>query len=224
MPDTSDGDMQCLLDEIRQQVRDTGNFTGRQALDERVIAALCKVPRHAFVPTELRECAYLNQPLPIGYEQTISQPYIVALMTDLIRPQAKDVVLEVGTGSGYQAAVLAELVQQVYSVEIVEELAAAARQRLLNQGYQNVEIRSGNGHFGWPEHAPYDAIIVTAAATEIPPRLIEQLRPGGRLVMPIGGRIYGQELVLAVTDEQGRMIKKGGLRVAFVPMIGSPEE
>ena len=219
-----DWDLQCLLNEIRQQVRETSEYTGRRALDARVMAALQKVPRHAFVPDQLQDSAYINDPLPIGYGQTISQPYIVAVMTDLIRPQADDVLLEVGTGSGYQAAILAELVQQVYSIEMVDELAEAARERLRNLGYRNVEVRSGNGHFGWPEHAPYDAIAVTAAATEIPHRLIEQLKPGGRLVMPVGARYFGQELVLVHKDEQGRIEKKSGLPVAFVPLIGSPED
>lgn len=213
-----------LLDEIRQEVRDTRRLTGRAALDGRVMAALRKVPRHLFVPKALEDCAYLNDPLPIGHGQTISQPYIVALMTDLIQPQADHVVLEIGTGSGYQTAVLAELVRQVYSLEVVDELADAARERLQRMGYENVEVRSGNGCFGWPEHAPYDSIIVTAAAaTGVPPSLMEQLKPGGRMVIPLGERYVGQDLMLIEKDGRGRVAEKNVLPVAFVPLIGSPE-
>lgn len=219
-----DSGLESLLDEIRQEVRDTRRLTGRQALDERVMAALRKVPRHAFVSARLQDCAYLNEPLPIGHGQTISQPYIVALMTDLIQPQAEHVVLEAGTGSGYQTAILAELVQQVYSLEIVDELAEAARERLQRMGYGNVEVRSGNAHFGWPAHAPFDSIIVTAAATGIPSALIEQLRPGGKLVIPLGERYFGQDLMLISKDEKGRITEKRVLPVAFVPLIGSPED
>lgn len=219
-----DWGLEFLLDEIRQQTRDTRHYTGRQAIDERVLAALRKVPRHAFVPTNLQECAYLNNPLPIGLGQTISQPYIVALMTDLIAPQASDVVLEVGTGSGYQTAILAELVRQVYSLEIVDELAVAANDRLHRLGYKNIEVRLGNGHFGWPEHAPYDAIVVTAAASGIPPQLIAQLRPGGTLVIPVGEYSFGQNLMLLKKDEKGRIQETRVLPVAFVPLIGSPED
>lgn len=219
-----DSDLERLLDEIRQEVRDTRRLTGRQALDERVMAALRKVPRHAFVSARLQDCAYLNEPLPIGHGQTISQPYIVALMTDLIQPQADHVVLEAGTGSGYQSAILAELVQQVYSLEIVDELAEAARERLQRMGYGNVEVRTGNAHFGWPAHAPFDSIIVTAAATAIPPPLIEQLRPGGKLVIPLGERYFGQDLLLISKDARGRITEKRILPVAFVPLIGSPED
>jgi len=224
MKNVPDWGLESLLDEIRQEVRDTRRLTGRQALDERVMAALRKVPRHAFVSAQLQDCAYLNEPLPIGHGQTISQPYIVALMSDLIQPQADHVVLEVGTGSGYQTAILAELVKQVYSLEIVDELADAARQRLLRMGYGNVEVRSGNAHFGWPAHAPFDSIIVTAAATGIPPPLIEQLRPGGKLVIPLGERYFGQDLMLISKDGKGRITEKRVLPVAFVPLIGSPED
>jgi protein-L-isoaspartate(D-aspartate) O-methyltransferase len=224
MNSTRDEELECLLHEIRQEVRDTRRFTGRQALDERVMAALRKVPRHAFVPKKLEDCAYLNDPLPIGHGQTISQPYIVALMTDLVQPQTDHVVLEVGTGSGYQTAILAELVQQVYSLEIVDELAEAARERLQRMGYENVEVRSGNGHFGWPEHAPYDAIVVTAAAAGIPSPLTEQLKPGGTLVIPVGERYFGQALMVLKKDAKGRIEEKRILPVAFVPLIGSPED
>lgn len=212
-----------LLDDIRYEVRETREFTGRSALSARVLDALRRVPRHAFVGDSLQDRAYDNHPLPIGYGQTISQPYIVALMTDLIAPNDDAVVLEIGTGSGYQAAVLAELVRQVYSLEIVDELAVTARARLQRLGYANVEVRTGDGRLGWPEHAPYDAIVVTAAPTAIPPPLIEQLKPGGALVIPVGERIFGQELLLISKDEGGRIDRRHILPVAFVPLTGADE-
>ena len=223
MKNDRDRRVDVLLDEIRYGVRETQDLTGRSALDSRVLDALRRVPRHAFVGAELQDRAYDNHPLPIGYGQTISQPYIVALMTDLIRPRDDAVVLEIGTGSGYQAAVLAELVRQVYSLEIVDELAVAARARLQRLGYTNVEVRSGNGRLGWPEHAPYDAIVVTAAPTAIPPPLIEQLKPGGTLVIPVGERIFGQDLLLISKDESGRIDAARILPVAFVPLTGGDE-
>lgn len=216
--------LEVLLEEIREEIRDTREFTGRPVLEPRVIEALRAVPRHAFVPEELQDSAYANHPLPIGHGQTISQPYIVALMTDLIQPRAESIVLEVGTGSGYQAAILSRLVKQVYSLEIVEALAEQAHGRLQRLGYGNVEVRAGNGHFGWPEHAPYDAIMVTAAAPRIPPALIEQLGPGGILVMPVGDRYFGQELLVLGKDEQGRLEERRVLPVAFVPLTGSAAE
>lgn len=224
MPSDTDRELENLLELIRDEVSDTFYMTGRPSLDARVIAAFRQVPRHAFVPEELRHNAYVNCPLPIGHGQTISQPYIVALMTDLLRPRVEDVVLEVGTGSGYQAAILSRLVKQVYSLEIVETLAEQAQQRLHALGYDNVEVRFGNGHFGWPEHAPFDAIIVTAAADEIPPALIEQLKPGGRLIIPIGGRFSGQELRVVSKDAQGGIKVKDVLPVIFVPLTGAPEQ
>jgi protein-L-isoaspartate(D-aspartate) O-methyltransferase len=178
-----------------------------------------KVPRHAFVPDELQDRAYVNRPQPIGCGQTISQPYIVALMTDLIDPQAADVVLEIGTGSGYQAAVLATLVDRVYSLEIVDELAENARKRLRRLAYDNVEVRLGDGHRGWPEHAPYDAIVVTAAASRIPESLIEQLKPGGSLVIPVGEAFFGQQLQLLSKDQTGGLEVTGILPVVFVPFV-----
>ena len=212
-----------LLDDIRDEVSETRELTGRSVLDSRVLDALRRVPRHAFVSDDLQGCAYANHPLPIGCGQTISQPYIVALMTDLIGPHADAVVLEIGTGSGYQAAVLAELVRQVYSLEIVDELAVAARARLQSLGYTNVEVRSGTGRLGWLEHAPYDAIVVSAAPTAIPLPLIEQLKPGGKLVIPVGERIFGQELWLVSKDESGRIDAARILPVAFVPLTGGNE-
>ena len=219
-----DPELLFLLDQIRDEVRETSHLTGCPALEQRVVRALQQVPRHAFVPVELQHSAYTNRPLPIGHGQTISQPYIVALMTELIRPRADDVVLEIGTGSGYQAAILANLVKQVYSMEIVEELAEQARERLGRLGYGNVEVRAGNGHLGWPEHAPYDAIVVTAAAPWIPPPLIEQLKPGGTLVIPVGERYSGQDLRVVTKDGQGRVEERGVLPVIFVPLTGSPDE
>ncbi|MDD5389554.1 MAG: protein-L-isoaspartate(D-aspartate) O-methyltransferase [Gallionellaceae bacterium] len=213
--------MQVLLDEIRAEVRETWQYTGRAALSEHVLQAFAEVPRHAFLPDILRPAAYANRPLPIGHEQTISQPYIVALMTDLLDPQVDDIVLEIGTGSGYQAALLAKLVKRVYSLEIVTALADTARERLQRLGYGNVEVRQGDGHVGWPEHAPYDGIIVTAAAPDIPAALIEQLKPGGRLIIPVGDRYSGQELFLIEKNRHGGTSRKSILPVIFVPLTGA---
>jgi protein-L-isoaspartate(D-aspartate) O-methyltransferase len=183
------------------------------------MAALGRVPRHRFVPALEQPFAYANRPLGIGYGQTISQPYIVAVMTDLLDLQPEHRVLEIGTGSGYQSAVLAELVREVYSTEIVPELAESARRRLLALGYANVEVRVGDGYSGWPEHAPYDAIIVTAAPPEVPPALIEQLKVGGRLVIPIGLSGETQMLCRCVKRPDGTIDRENKLPVAFVPMV-----
>ena len=212
---------EILLDEIRAEAIATRQYTGRAAFDPRVLAALRRVPRHAFVPAEVRHRAYGNHPLPIGHGQTISQPYIVALMTDLLDPGPDDVVLEIGTGSGYQAAVLAQLVKRVYTMDIVDALASDAGARLRHLGYDNVEVRSGNGRLGWPEQAPYDAILVAAAARDIPPALVEQLKPGGRLVIPVGGTHESQELLVLNKDAQGRVHQRGVLPVVFVPLTGA---
>jgi len=217
----SNKDLSFLLDEIREEVWATRHLTGRPALEERVMEALRQVPRHEFVPEELRHGAYANHPLTIGFGQTISQPYIVALMTDLIRPRVEDVVLEIGTGSGYQAAILARLVKRVYSIEIVEELAAEAGARLQRLGYHNIEVRAGNGRLGWPEHAPYDAILVTAAASRIPSTLIEQLKPGGTLVIPVGAQHAAQDLLVLRKTANGRIEESSVLPVAFVPLTGT---
>ncbi|MBI3094866.1 MAG: protein-L-isoaspartate(D-aspartate) O-methyltransferase [Rhodocyclales bacterium] len=223
MTDERRRDLDLLLDEIREEMRGTRHYTGRAALDERVVAALGAVPRHAFVPDELQYSAYANRPLPIGHGQTISQPYIVALMTDLIRPRADDVVLEIGTGSGYQAAILSRLVKQVYSIEIVDALALQAAARLQRLGYDNVEVRAGNGRQGWPQHAPYDAILVTAAAATIPAALIGQLKPGGSLVIPVGAQHAAQDLVLVTKHGDGRIEQRSVLPVVFVPLTGAQE-
>lgn len=207
----------ALLDEIAGEARLTAAYTGRSAFSSRVMQALGRVPRHAFVPPGASGLAYLNNPLPIGHGQTISQPYIVALMTDLLDLGSRSVVLEVGTGCGYQAAVLAEIVQQVYTLERVPELAESARQRLALLGYANVEVLTDDGYFGCPAHAPYDGIMVTAAAQDIPALLIEQIKPGGRLVIPLGKPYGDQQLVRAVKQPDGTLECRGVLPVAFVP-------
>ena len=191
---------------------------GKAALDERVMAAMARVPRHIFVPRELAPYAYENTPLPIGFGKTISQPFIVAIMTDLLDPQPDSVVLEVGTGLGYQASILAELARQVWSVEIVEELATEAEERLRRLGYENVGIRVGDGSRGWPEHAPFDRIMVTAAAELVPPALIEQLKPGGRMVIPAGIE-EAQQLMIVDKAADGRIDIREVLPVRFSPLI-----
>jgi protein-L-isoaspartate(D-aspartate) O-methyltransferase len=210
-----------MLADIASEVNYTRGMIGREALDERVMQAMGRVPRERFVPTEMRAAAFDNGPLPIGHGQTISQPYIVALMTDLLGTEPSDVVLEIGTGSGYQTAILAELCQHVYSVEVVEALGKAAAERLARLGYKNVSTRIGNGYQGWPEHAPYDRIVVTAAASHIPRPLIEQLKPGGRLVIPVGQPFSYQELILLNKDASGDTSTRSVLGVAFVPLVES---
>ena len=192
--------------------------------DSSTLAAVRRVPRHEFVPPELRARAYENRPLPIGHEQTISQPYIVAFMTEAVRPRRGMKVLEVGTGSGYQAAVLAETGCRVYTIEIIRELADTARTRLRRLGYTDVQVRHGDGYKGWPEQAPFDAILVTAAPEIVPPALIAQLKPGGRLVAPVGEEDAIQKLVLLEKDDRGRIAQKELLPVRFVPMRGGTEK
>jgi protein-L-isoaspartate(D-aspartate) O-methyltransferase len=187
---------------------------GKTVLDDRVLSAMAKVPRHEFVPVEVKPYAYLNTPLPIGFDKTISQPLMVAVMTDLLELGPEDVVLEIGTGLGYQSAVLAELAGRVYSVEIIEELAQRAVQRLKREGYTNIAVRVGNGYFGWPEHAPFDKVIVTAAPELIPPPLINQLKAGGRMVIPVG-LAEAQRLVVADKDLNGRVGTRETMRVMF---------
>ncbi len=218
MGENRERDRAFLLDEIESELRSTCGMTGRESLSPQVAQALLKVPRHAFVPREVEWAAYRNMALPIGHRQTISQPFVVALMTDLLDPGADDVVLEVGTGSGYQAAVLSCLVKQVYSLEIVGELAVLAQERLQRLGFVNVEVREGDGCLGWAEHAPYDSIIVTAAAARIPKALIEQLRPGGAIVAPLGEPQATQDLVVLRKDENGRIRERFVLPVVFVPL------
>jgi protein-L-isoaspartate(D-aspartate) O-methyltransferase len=194
---------------------------GSDGLHPSTLTAMREVPRHAFVPEDVRANAYANRPLPIGYGQTISQPYIVALMTDLAKPDKDDVALEVGTGSGYQAAVLSRLVDRVYSVEIVEPLASQAKERLSALGYDNVTVRQGDGYHGWPEHAPFDSILVTAAASHIPPPLVGQLKPGGRMVIPVGPPFMAQNLMLVEKNPDGQVHTRVLLPVSFVPLTGS---
>ncbi len=209
-----------LVQVIEQDVRDTQIYIGSSSLEPRVMQAMGKVARHAFVPEEYRYYSYENRPLPIGHGQTISQPYIVALMTDLLSVSSTDKALEVGTGSGYQAAILAELVDKVYSIEIIDDLAEQAASVLEQQGYKNVHSRTGDGYYGWPEQAPFDVIVVTAAAGHIPPPLIKQLKPGGRMVIPVGSRFMTQQLVLVLKDEEGKVTTRQILPVRFVPLTG----
>lgn len=208
-----------MLRTIDAEARATAFLTGRSSFAPRVMEAFEQVPRSAFVPPELIDCAYDNRPLPIGRGQTISQPYIVALMTDLLEPRSNQTVLEVGTGSGYQAAILAQLVQHVYSLEIIPLLAVEAAALLARLGYANISVKTGNGHIGWPEHAPYDGIIITAAATYLSPALLDQLKPGGRLVVPFGRPHMTQELMLVEKDIGGKFHSRKILDVAFVPMM-----
>jgi protein-L-isoaspartate(D-aspartate) O-methyltransferase len=215
-----DTQRQALIREIERDVRDTAEYLNRRELDARVMAAMARVPRHEFVRTADRDLAYANRPLQIGYGQTISQPYIVAVMTDLAGPARGCRALEVGTGSGYQAAVLAELCDQVYTIEIVEPLGRQARTRLAGLGYGNVEVRIGDGYYGWPEAAPFDLILVTAVAGHIPPPLLEQLKPGGRMVLPVGTRFTTQQLVLVHKRPDGRVTTRQMLPVSFVPITG----
>jgi protein-L-isoaspartate(D-aspartate) O-methyltransferase len=195
---------------------------GKTALDDRVLRAMAKVPRHEFVPFEVKPYAYLNRPLPIGFDKTISQPLMVAVMTDLLELRPDDVVLEIGTGLGYQSAVLAELAGRVYSVEIIEELAQRAVQRLKREGYANIDVRVGNGYFGWPEHAPFDKVIITAAPDLIPPPLINQLKAGGRMVIPVG-LPDAQQLVVADKDLNERVGTKEITQVLFSLLEGSDQ-
>jgi protein-L-isoaspartate(D-aspartate) O-methyltransferase len=214
---------QKLLDTIAHEVALLGTGEGGHRLDPRVTGALAKVPREQFVPADLAARAYDNRPLPIGHGQTISQPLIVAIMTHLLRLQPEARVLEVGTGSGYQTAILAELAKQVVTVEVIEPLAAAAKTKLRALGYDQIEFRTGDGATGCPERAPFDAIIVTAAAGTIPQALLDQLAPGGRLVIPIGGDPLAQDLFLVEKDHEGGVHRRRLFPVAFVPLTGTGE-
>ncbi len=210
----------ALIRIIEQDVIETSLYLDKEALDPRVMAAMGKVPRHEYVPRKLQRNAYENRPLPIGYGQTISQPYIVAVMTDLLKPEPHHRVLEVGTGSGYQAAILSELVDTVYSIEIIKPLADKAAKRLKDLGYKKTHVRVGDGYYGWEEHAPFDAIVVTAAASHIPPPLIAQLKPGGRMMIPVGSRFLIQQLLLVEKGKTGKLTTRQILPVAFVPLTG----
>lgn len=211
---------QHMVLEIAAQTVLAGERIGKYNLDARVMEVMGKVPRHEFVPVEIQPYAYLNRPLPIGFDKTISQPFIVALMTDMLEIRKEDVVLEIGTGLGYQAAVLAELAHKVYSVEIIEALAQQAAKRLSRAGYTNVEIKVANGSKGLPEHAPYDKVMVTAAPDLIPPALINQLKPGGRMMIP-AGLSDNQQLILVEKNASGRLSTREILPVRFSQLEGA---
>ena len=208
-----------MVEDLKYYAQLAGN-THDAGLSEAVMAAMNTVRRHALVPPSEKRFAYENRPLSIGYGQTISQPYIVALMTALIEPEADDVILEVGTGSGYQAAILAELVDHVYSIEIIAALATRAEKDLAKLGYENITTKLGDGYYGWEEYGPFDAIIVTAAASHVPPPLIEQLKPGGRMIIPVGSRFATQTLLLLEKTETGEVITRQHGAVIFVPLTG----
>jgi len=204
----------------RQQMV-AGQIKGRGIVDQAILRAMVTVPRHLFVPDYLQRQAYIDGPLPIGHGQTISQPYIVAYMTDILHIKPHHRVLEIGTGSGYQAAVLAELTDQVYTMEIIQELADSAGKRLKETGYSRVNVRQGDGYYGWPETAPFDGIMVTAAAEFIPPPLLQQLGEGGRMIIPVGSPFYVQHLML-VEKKQGKITTRSLMPVRFVPFRRSP--
>jgi protein-L-isoaspartate(D-aspartate) O-methyltransferase len=208
---------------VRHQIESPG-WTREAVSDESVLRAMRAVPRHAFVPRDLQKEAYEDTPLPIGHGQTISQPYIVAVMTECLRLDAGSKVLEIGTGSGYQAAVLAQLTPHVYTIEIIEPLARAAEAALAREGYTDVHVRAADGYFGWPEAAPFDAIVVTCAAGHLPPPLWDQIKPGGRIVIPIGGTYSVQRLVVIEKTEDGKRRSDSVMDVRFVPMTGRGAE
>ena len=220
-PDPFDELRQQMIAVIAAQAVFSAGETGKAAITPRVLEAMGKLPRHDFVPAEVRPYAYADSPLPIGCSKTISQPFIVALMTDLLDLTPEDRVLEIGTGLGYHAAILSALVQRVYSVEIIEELAQQAKQRLARQRCANVELRLGNGYYGWPEHAPFNKVIVAAGVELVPPPLLQQLKPGGRMVIPTG-LPDSQQLMLVEKDAGGRVKMKEILRVRFSLLEGEP--
>lgn len=219
MEPQSSTQLNTLIDQIKTEYRETASYTGLSRLDTRVEQALRSVPRPEFVPERDRRYAYGNYPLPIGHNQTISQPYIVALMTDLLSLDSYSKVLEIGTGCGYQTAVLANIAREVYSIEIVQELSAIAADHLRELNYTNVHLRIGDGYGGWPESAPYDAIMVTACAEEVPPPLLAQLGSGGRMIIPLQTSYYQQELFLVFRDEYDELQRRSILPVRFVPFI-----
>lgn len=209
-----------MVELIEDDVRETSQYLGMNSLSADVMTAMLTVRRHEFVPQNQKRYAYENRPLAIGRGQTISQPYIVALMTDLLKVSKTSRVLEVGTGSAYQVAILSSLVDQVYSLEIIEPLGLAAQKRLKRLGFANVHCKIADGYYGWQEHAPYDAIIVTAAAGHVPPPLIQQLKPGGRMIIPVGSRFLTQQLLLVLKDSSGKVRIRQVLPVRFVPLTG----
>jgi protein-L-isoaspartate(D-aspartate) O-methyltransferase len=215
------GDVQGMLSDIQAEADYACRMTGLDHLDNHVLAAMGRVPRQRYVSKSFRPHAFDNSPLPIGKGQTISQPFIVALMTDLIAPKRENRILEVGTGSGYQTAILAELVDNLFSIEIIPALAKQSRRRLEKEGYRNISFQVGDGYYGWSDMAPFDAIIVTAAVEQIPQPLVEQLAPGGRLVLPLGERRYSQDLILLKKDQHREISIERLLPVSFLPLSGS---
>ncbi|MCX7987664.1 MAG: protein-L-isoaspartate(D-aspartate) O-methyltransferase [Bacteroidales bacterium] len=213
----------CSMSQDKEYLRQREQMVAEQIIergikDKNVISAMLKVERHKFVPDEYKHAAYGDHPLPIGYEQTISQPYVVAFMTEALQLKPTDKVLEIGTGSGYQAAILAEICDSVFTIEIIPELAESSEKVLKNLGYKNVWVKCDDGYKGWPEKAPFDAIIVTCSPTKIPQPLKEQLKEGGKMIIPIGSAAYGQELYI-IKKENGKLIEKAVLPVRFVPMV-----
>jgi protein-L-isoaspartate(D-aspartate) O-methyltransferase len=219
---TREEGIKMMLDVIRSEAKLTRNQTGRQSFSDEVMAAMALVPRDKFVPDNLKAAAFENGPLPIAHGQTISQPFIVALMSDLLELQSEDKVLEIGTGSGYQTAILSRLCNTVYSIDVIAELSEVAAEQLSRMKYSNIIIGRGNGYHGWAEHAPYDGIIATAAAPYIPEALVDQLKPGGRLIIPVGKQFMPQELMLVEKDDEGNVKEEMVLGVSFVPMVDSP--
>jgi len=211
---------QRMIGNIERTQREVARETGSRTLDREVLAVMGEVPRHLFVPRGQQDSAYENRPLPIGYGQTISQPYIVALMTDLLRVKPGDRVFELGTGSGYQAAILAKLAKEVFTVDIVAPLGKQAADRLALLGFANVQVKVADGYYGWPEHAPFDGIMVTAAASHVPPSLVRQLKPGGRMVIPVGTGFLTQHLLLIEKAKDGTLTTRQVLPVSFVPLTG----
>lgn len=211
---------QKMVNIIENQVRATRFHLDKEKLDEKVLQVMTEVPRHQFVPDKNKKYAYENRPLSIGYGQTISQPYIVAIMTDLLELKPESRVLELGTGSGYQAAILSGLVKQVFSIEIVKPLGLAAKERLARLGYKNVTVKIGDGYYGWEEFAPFDAIIVTAAGSHIPPALSRQLKVGGRMIIPVGTMFMTQQLLLVSKESKDKLVNRQILPVRFVPVTG----
>ena len=211
---------QQMVKIISEDVKETSLYLNKQALDPRIMEVIGTVPRHLFVPEDESDRAYLNRPLPIGHGQTISQPYIVAIMTDMLNLTPESRVLELGTGSGYQAAILSGLADQVFTIEIINVLGEQARERLQKLGYDNVQVKTGDGYYGWEEHAPFDAIIVTAAGSHIPPPLIKQLKPGGHMVIPVGSRFMTQQLLLISKEDDDKLVTRQIIPVRFVPLTG----
>ena len=214
------GDVATMIDAIVESTAQTAYYTEIEEIDGSVLDVLENIDRAEFVPNFATEFAFENRPLPIGHGQTISQPFIVALMTHVLEVSKEDKVLEIGTGSGYQAAVLAELADHVYTIEIVEELAISAEARLKRLGYQNISVKAGDGWYGWPEHSMFDKIIVTAVAPSVPPLLVDQLRPGGLMILPVGDPEGAQSLVLVTKKPRDEFAKREILPVVFVPMTG----